>query len=293
MASLKDIRSRMGSVKNTQQITKAMKMVSAVKLRRAQENITNMRPYAKNLLSMMANIAVTHRVIHPLLTSVDHPQRVLLVVINSDRGLCGGFNANVSRFAEEYYREHESQLKQLDIMVIGRKALDYLLRRNIEVKDSILNLAKDISYPMAARIASQLMNSFSSGEYDEIRFIYNEFKSAISQKLVSETILPVDLNQSSLNLDEGAHFSKDLIFEPEPEKMIHGLLLKHFAIQVYRCLSESVAGEHAARMTAMDAATNNANDMIDTLTLTYNKLRQAAITTELTEISSGVEALKN
>ena len=167
------------------------------------------------------------------------------------------------------------------------------MRRNIEVKDSILNLAKDISYPMAARIASQLMNSFSSGEYDEIRFIYNEFKSAISQKLVSETILPVDLNQSSLNLDEGAHFSKDLIFEPEPEKMIHGLLLKHFAIQVYRCLSESVAGEHAARMTAMDAATNNANDMIDTLTLTYNKLRQAAITTELTEISSGVEALKN
>ena len=289
MASLKDIRSRMGSVKNTQQITKAMKMVSAVKLRRAQDKIINMRPYAKSLLSVIADIAITHRVSHPLLNTVEKSQKVLLVVINSDRGLCGGFNANVSRFAEEYYRKHSHHLEQLDMMVVGRKALDYLNRRGIEVKDNILNLAKDISYPMAARIAEQLMNSFSSGEYEEIRFIYNEFKSAISQNLVSETILPVDLSQSSLN---ESHFSKDLIFEPKPSEMINDLLFKHFAVQVYRCLSESVAGEHAARMTAMDAATNNANDMIDTLTLTYNKLRQAAITTELTEISSGAEALK-
>ena len=280
----------MGSVKNTQQITKAMKMVSAVKLRRAQDNITNLRPYAKSLLSVIADIALTQRVSHPLLNTVEKPQKVLLVVINSDRGLCGGFNANVSRFAEEYYRKHNHHLEQLDIMVVGRKALDYLERRGIKVKDSILNLAKDISYSMAAGIAGKLMNSFSSGEYDEIRFIYNEFKSAISQKLVSETILPVDLSQSSLSKE--SHFSKDLIFEPEPSQMVGDLLLKHFAVQVYRCLSESVAGEHAARMTAMDAATNNANDMIDALTLTYNKLRQAAITTELTEISSGAEALK-
>lgn len=291
MASLKDIRSRMGSVKNTQQITKAMKMVSAVKLRRAQDNITNLRPYAQSLLSVIADIAITHRVSHPLLrTAKKEPQRVLLIVINSDRGLCGGFNANVSRFAEEYYREHCHRLEQLDLMVIGRKALDYLERRKIEVKDSLLNLAKDISYSMAADIARKLMRSFSSGEYEEVRFIYNQFKSAISQNLTTETILPVDLDQSSLN--EETSFSKDLIFEPEPSEMIKGLLLKHFAVQVYRCLSESVAGEHAARMTAMDAATNNANDMIETLTLTYNKLRQAAITTELTEICSGAEALK-
>ena len=288
MASLKDIRSRMRSVKNTQQITKAMKMVSAVKLRRAQDNITNLRPYAQSLLSVIADIAMTQRVSHPLLSAVATPQRVLLVVINSDRGLCGGFNANVSRFAEEYYREHSHHLEQLDLMVIGRKALDYLDRRGIKVKDSILNLAKDISYSMAAGIARKLMDSFSSGEYDEIRFIYNEFKSAISQNLVSETILPIDLSQSSLN----DHFSRDLIFEPDPSEMVGNLLLKHFAVQVYRCLSESIAGEHAARMTAMDAATNNANDMIEILTLTYNKLRQAAITTELTEISSGAEALK-
>ena len=264
-------------------------MVSAVKLRRAQDNILSLRPYAKSLLSVMADIAITHRVPHPLLSEVSDPQKVLLVVINSDRGLCGGFNANVSRFAEEYYREHVSQLEQLDVMVVGRKALDYLKRREVPVKDSILNLAKDISYPMASSIAKQLMDSFSSGEYEEIRFIYNEFKSAISQKLVSETILPVDLSQSSLR---ESTFSKDLIFEPKPEEMIEGLLVKHFAVQVYRCLSESIAGEHAARMTAMESATNNANEMIAKLTLTYNKLRQAAITTELTEISSGAEALK-
>ena len=290
MANLKDIRSRMGSVKNTQQITKAMKMVSAVKLRRAQDNIVNMRPYAKTLLSVMADIAITHRVSHRLLRRVENPKKVLLVVINSDRGLCGGFNANVSRFTEEYYKEHHKELDVLDIVVIGRKALDYLNRRGVKVKESILNLAKDISYSMAAGIAKKLMDAFSSGAYDEVRFIYNEFKSAISQNLVTETILPVDLNESSLKEDQS--FSRDLIFEPEPSEMIEDLLSKHFSVQVYRCLSESVAGEHAARMTAMDAATNNANDMIDLLTLTYNKLRQAAITTELTEISSGAEALK-
>lgn len=290
MANLKDIRSRIGSVKNTQQITKAMKMVSAVKLRRAQDNIVNLRPYAKTLLSVMADIAMTHRVSHKLLRRVENPQKVLLVVINSDRGLCGGFNANVSRFTEDYYKEHKKDLEVLDITVIGRKALDYLSRRGVEVKESLLNLAKDISYSMAAGIARKIMDSFSSGEYDEVRFIYNEFKSAISQNLVTETILPVDLSESSLKEDQS--FSKDLIFEPEPSEMMEDLLSKHFAVQVYRCLSESVAGEHAARMTAMDAATNNANDVIDILTLTYNKLRQAAITTELTEISSGAEALK-
>ena len=290
MASLKDIRSRMGSVKNTQQITKAMKMVSAVKLRRAQDNITHLRPYAKSLISVIADIAITHRVSHSLLSQVREPKKVLLVVINSDRGLCGGFNTNVSRFAEDYYRQHQLHLELLDIMVIGRKALDYLNRRKIKVKESILNLAKDISYSMASDIAEKLMSAFSVGQYEEIRFIYNEFKSAISQNLVSETILPVDIRQASFSKSHS--FSKDLIFEPQPSQMMDSLLFKHFAVQVYRCLSESVAGEHAARMTAMDAATNNANDMIDTLTLTYNKLRQAAITTELTEISSGAEALK-
>ena len=290
MANLKDIRSRIASVKSTQKITGAMKMVSAAKLKRAQENITNLRPYAVNLLSLIADIAVTQRVSHPLLRRQEEVKKVLLVVITSDRGLCGGFNNSISKFAEEYYRNHKSKYEKLDTLIIGKKAAEYLKRREIPSIDVILNLSKVISYELASEIAERLMKAFTSGEYDEIRFIYNEFKSVLAQELRSETILPVDISSSDLNADDN-RFAKDLIFEPKPEVMIEKLLFKHFVVQVYRCLSESVAGEHAARMTAMDSATNNADDMISDLTLTYNKVRQAAITTELTEICSGAEAL--
>jgi F-type H+-transporting ATPase subunit gamma len=291
MASLKDIRSRIGSVKNTQQITRAMKMVSAAKLRRAQDSIVNMRPYAQALLSIIANIASTQRVNHPLLSPSPDPKKVLLVVITSDRGLCGAFNTNVNKFAETYYKENRDRYEQLDFLFVGRKTVDYFRRRNIEPIDAITNLAKDISYSMAANVAGRLMESYSTGAYDEIRLIYNEFKSAIAQNLVSERLLPIELTKATLD-NEDSQFSKDLIFEPEPEVMLEELLEKHFAVQVFRCMSESVAAEHAARMTAMDNATNNASDMISSLSLTYNKLRQASITTELMEITSGAEALK-
>lgn len=292
MPTLKDIRSRIASVKNTQQITRAMKMVSAAKLRRAQENIVNLRPYAKGLLNVIADIAVTQRVSHPLLVSQPNPRKVLVVVVTSDRGLCGAFNSSINKYAETYYKQNKNSYDQLDFLLVGRKAFEYFKARGVTPIDTITNLAKDISYDMAAGVASRLMEAFSDGAYDEIRLVYNAFKSAIAQELTVEKLLPVDISQSPLATDNEAHFSRDLIFEPEPEAIIDDLLQKHFAVQVYRCLSESVAAEHAARMTAMDNATSNAKDMIANMTLTYNKLRQASITKELIEICSGAEALK-
>lgn len=297
MPSLKDIRLRIDSTKNTQQITKAMKMVSAAKLRRAQINIVNMRPYAKALMTVIADVATTQSVNHPLLSRQDvlkQPQEknILLVVVTSDRGLCGAFNTNVSKFAEHYIRDNASVYKKIDVITIGRKGTDYLRRRHVQPIDTILNLAKDISYSMASSVANRVVELYRSGVYDEIKFIYNEFKSAIQQNVVSETLLPIDV-ESSATLDKGTNgFPAELIFEPAPQDMIEELILKHFNIQVYRCLSESVAAEHGARMTSMENATKNAGEMIHNLTLTYNKARQAAITTELIEITSGAEALK-
>ncbi|HRK06345.1 MAG TPA: ATP synthase F1 subunit gamma [Pseudobdellovibrionaceae bacterium] len=292
MPSLKDIRLRIDSTKNTQQITKAMKMVSAAKLRRAQQNIVNMRPYAHTLLGMIADIALTKKIEHALLTRSDDPKKVLVVVITSDRGLCGAFNTNVSKFAERYMKANKEKYEKIDFLLIGRRGADYFRRRGVVGIDTILNMAKDISYEMAAKIAENVMNQYKSGEYDEVRFIYNEFKSAIQQTVVAETMLPIDIEAAAtLGKGEGG-FPADMIFEPSPEEFIEQLIVKHFNVQVYRCLSESVAAEHGARMTSMENATKNAGEMIKSLTLTYNKARQAAITTELIEITSGAEALK-
>ena len=174
----------------------------------------------------------------------------------------------------------------------GKRGADYMKRQGVEPVDTILNLAREISYAVASNVAEKCMHAYAAGGYDEVIVVYNEFKSAIQQDLVHEKLLPVDVAKSSFENENKPKFSKDLIFEPKPEEIIEELLHKHFAIQVYRCMAESVASEHAARMTAMETATNNAKEMIDTLTLTMNKLRQASITTELTEITSGAEALK-
>lgn len=294
MANLKDIRLRIQSTKNTQQITKAMKMVSAARLRRAQQNIVNLRPYAKQLLAMIADIAVTHRVHHPLLSDSPDPQKVLMVVLTSDRGLCGGFNANINRFALKFYNENKPKYEKLDVLFIGRKASDFFKNRKIQGVETILNLAREISFQMASKIADQLMEQFATGGYDAVYMVYNEFKSAISQEVVCERLLPVDLANPQVGKkdEKNVGFSKDLIFEPAPEKMVDEMLRRHFAVQIYRVMCESVAGEHGARMSAMENATKNAGEMISQLTLTYNKLRQASITTELIEITSGAEALK-
>ncbi|NJL23841.1 MAG: ATP synthase F1 subunit gamma [Calothrix sp. SM1_5_4] len=292
MPNLKDIRNRIQSVKNTQQITRAMKMVSAAKLRRAQHNIQNLRPYAKHILSVIADIATTHRIHHPLLSTNGEPKKVLLVVLTSDRGLAGGFNNNINRYAYKFHQENHSKYEAMDFFFIGRKAADFFRSRRITGVDTILNLAREVSYDMAKKVADRLMEDFTSGGYDAIFLVYNEFKSAISQQVVCERMLPLDISAAHFGDQGVASFARDLIFEPEPSLIIDDLLKKHFAVQVYRAMCESVAAEHGARMAAMESATKNAGEMIRSMTLTYNKLRQASITTELTEIVSGAEALK-
>jgi F-type H+-transporting ATPase subunit gamma len=291
MPSLKDIRNRIESTKNTQSITRAMKLVSAAKLRRAQHNIVNLRPYAQTLLSLIADIKATEQVEHPLLTASANPKRILLVVLTSDRGLCGAFNTNINKYTERWYRENAPKYEKVDVIFIGRRGADYFKRHHVKPLETILNLVREVSYSLAATTAEQIMNAYASGEYDEVKFIYNEFKSAIQQNIVAETFLPVNLEASTLTKGTGG-FAPDMIYEPAPAVLIEDLLRKHFAVQVYRAMSESVAAEHGARMTSMENATKNAGDLIKSLTLTYNKVRQAAITTELIEITSGAEALK-
>lgn len=294
MASLKDIRIRIDSTKNTQQITKAMKLVSAAKLRKAQNNITNMRPYALTLKKVIANITATQKVSHPLMKSEKNQKttgkKVLLVVLTSDRGLCGGFNSNISKFAERYISEH-SQNEKIEFIFIGRRGMDYFARKNVKGIENFLKLDKDISYDFARTIAEKLIKYYLDGTYDEVRMIYNEFKSAISQVVQCETLLPIEVEKSSFDAAENS-FSKDIIFDPSPEAIVEQLLKKNFSLQMYRAMSESVASEHGARMTAMENASNNAREMINKMTLTYNKIRQEKITTELTEIVSGAEAIK-
>lgn len=292
MANLKEIRARIETTKNTQQITKAMKLVSAAKLRRAQHQITNMRPYATTLLKIIADIAVTQRVSHPLITPPLETKKVLLVVLTSDRGLCGGFNSSINKFTDSYIKENKSKLEKLDFLFIGKRGADYFARRGVKPLETITRLDKDVSYALASGVAEKLMKNYLDGHYDEIRLVYNEFKSAISQKVTTETLLPVDLAKQTFTETPGTGFSIDMIYEPEPEKIIDQLLVKHFSIQVYRCMAESVASEHGARMTAMENATNNAKEVLNKITLTYNKARQEKITTELIEIVSGAEALK-
>lgn len=298
MPSLKDIRSRISSTKSTQQITRAMKMVSAAKLRRAQNSIVSLRPYAHKILEVIHHLADSHQVEHPLLGASapsSAKPKCLVIAVTSDRGLCGGFNASVNKATLNYYTSHKLKFETLDFVIIGRKGADFLKRREIPVKETVLNLAREISYGMAEKIARQVMSYFIEGQYDQIHIIYNEFKSAISQKVVVEQLLPLvgrkEFEGGTVDQGHSTNSAGDFIFEPAPQLMIDELLKKHFAIQVFRCLSESIASEHGARMTAMENATSNAGEMIDTLTLTYNKLRQASITKELIEITSGAEAL--
>ena len=292
MASLKDIRNRIGSTKNTQKITSALKLVSAAKLRKAQQNIVNLRPYALDLLTLIADVAETQKVQHKLLQPKENPKSVLMIVISSDRGLCGSFNSGINKFTETYIKENKSKFEKMDFVFVGRRVNDYFSRRDVTPIEKITELDKDISYELAAKVATKAIKAYETGDYDEIRIVYNEFKSAIAQDVVCERLLPIDTeNINSFDKGEGQPFAKDLIFEPSPEKIIDQLLEKHFTVQVYRCMSESVASEHGARMTAMENSTKNAGELIKTLTITYNKLRQASITTELIEITSGAEAL--
>ncbi len=292
MAGLKDIRTRIDSTKNTQKITSALKLVSAAKLRKAQQNIVNLRPYARSLLTLIEDIDESQKINHKLLEKNDNPGYALYVVIASDRGLCGSFNSNIAKFTEQLLADKKSGVQKKDFIFIGRRLKEYFGRRNVKPVEFITGLDRDISYLLAARVADKIIKAFEGGEYEEVWIIYNEFKSAISQDVVCERLLPVKSSESDGSLENrNSTFSKDILFEPDPEKIIDQLLQKHFAVQVYRCMSESVASEHGARMTSMENSTKNAGELIKNLTITYNKLRQASITKELIEITTGAEAL--
>ena len=289
-AGLKAIKTRIGSVTSTSQMTKAMKMVSTARLRGAQNRILNLRDYARALERVLADIVLSQKVSHPFLEQKKDIKRVLFVVVTSDRGLCAGFNGNICRFVEKVLNESKYEIR--DLFFVGRKGLEYFKFRGYKGKDTIFNLTKEVSYALAARIARQLMDFLVSGNYEGVYIIYNEFKTLITPQVVSERVLPFDLHSEFLSKKSEKLSSKNFIFEVPPEKLLKELLDRYFSTQIYRCLCESVAAEHGARMAAMENATKNADEMLSHLTLTYNKLRQSAITTELTEIVAGVEAMK-
>ena len=291
--SLRDIRKRIASVRSTQQITKAMKMVATAKLRRAQENILATRPYATKMFEVLSSLAArTSPDAHPLLYRRE-PKRVEVVVFTSDRGLCGAFNMNLIQRAEKFLQEEKARTEELALSFIGRKGRDYFRKRNVAMRREYVNLFGKVDFPLAARIGEDLVKSYIAEQVDAIYLLYSEFRSAIQQRIVLEKILPVTPRKAG----EGEKTPKgpaavEYIYEPSEVEILGKILPMYVEVQIYRALLESVASEYGARMTAMDNATNNARDMIDRLTLIYNKARQASITKELIEIVSGAEALK-
>jgi F-type H+-transporting ATPase subunit gamma len=286
MASLIDIRRRVRSVRNTQQITKAMKMISAAKLRRAQDRALASRPYARVLQEILANVAEAARQNpyeggHPLLA--ERPEdRILLVVVTADRGLAGGFNSNLLRLAQRFVNEHRD--KELSFELLGRKGRDYFRRRHANILGEHLDLFRNVRYEDAEKIADSIIERFSKAEVDAVYLFVNEFKSVVAPNVTSWRLLPIEVPKSAA--------PADYIYEQKPEELLGSLLPRYVRVQLYRALLESAAAEHASRMTAMDAATNNASEMIDNLTLYMNRVRQASITREIIEIVSGAAALE-
>ncbi|MDP2681936.1 MAG: ATP synthase F1 subunit gamma [Deltaproteobacteria bacterium] len=285
MPSLKDIKRRIKSVKNTQQITKAMKMVAAAKLKRAHDDIIAARPYSQKMLDIINSLASRVRPdAHPLL-SKKGGGRVELVIVTSDRGLCGGFNSNIIRGSEGFIRKNTDNTG-ITLNLIGKKAKDYFKRRGLTIRQERPVGSGRPKYTAAAEIAKEIVDSHIKETFDETYLIYSEFKSALSQKLVIQRLLPIESPKES---EEEA---TEYIYEPSQEAILADILPKYIEVQIFMALLESAASEHGARMAAMDSATKNAKEMIEGLTLKYNRLRQAAITKELMEIIGGAEALK-
>jgi F-type H+-transporting ATPase subunit gamma len=287
MAGSRDILRRIRSVKNTQQITKAMKAVSASKLKKAQAAMLAARPYANKLVTVLGNLAArAPREYHPLLAHRGC-RRIEFLVMTSDRGLCAAFNTNIMKRAVALYNEKKTDGCDLSLNIVGRKGRDYLTRRGYEIRKDWTGISGHLNYSHASMIAAEIIENYINAEVDEVYVIYNEFKSALSQMVIAEKILPIETPKAAVEAASG-----DYIYEPSPEGVLDTLLPKHVEFQIYRALRESEASELGARMTAMDAASNNAKEMIAKLTLKYNKARQAAITKELMEIIGGAEALK-
>ena len=279
MPALIDIRRRIRSVKSTQQITKAMKMVSAAKLRRAQEAMFGARPYARKMGEVLRSLASRAPAAHPLLQDRGSA-KVLGVVVTSDKGLCGGFNSNILRMVHGFVKEHEA--REVSLNVVGRKARDFFRRRHVKIHAEHVGIFQSLQYPAAQKIAQELIKAFTSREVDQVWLVYNEFKSVIQQRIVVKRLLPVE--RATIDPTEPA---LDYIYEPGPHAIFQEILPKYVEVEVWQALLESAAAEHGARMAAMDSATNNAADMIERLTLYMNKVRQAAITKEIIEVVSG------
>lgn len=296
MPSLIDIRRRVRAVKSTQQITKAMKMVSSSKLRRAQERILKSRPYAQEMLRVFNNLAArTDEHLHPLLQ--EKPSgRTLLVVITADRGLAGSFNANVIKGAAEFISQQPSNAgREIALALVGRKGRDFFMRRGFDVRYEEVGLFQNVRWTHAQAIANTAIKEFLDGDVSSVYLVYNEFRSIMVQRVAVERLLPIANLDGTENAD-GSKFGDpstavDYLFEPTPEQLLGTFLPFHVAVQVNRALLESSAAEHAARMTAMDSATRNAREMVDRLTLYMNKVRQAAITREIIEIVAGAQSV--
>jgi len=288
MPSLKDIKKRISSVKNTRQITKAMKMVSAAKLRRAQDAVVAARPYANKMLDVLSSLALREESEAHALLKERGKGRALVLLLTADRGLCGGFNGNVSKGAERFIRANAEGYEGYDLMIVGRKGREYLKSRpGMEIVKVYENITGSISYSTASLIGQEVVESYVAEKYDAVFFVYNAFRSAISQDVTIDKLLPIVPKQVA----EGAHVA-EYLYEPSRSEVLEQILPKHVEVQIFRGLLESVASEHGARMSAMDSASKNASEMIGKLTLQYNRARQAAITKELMEIISGAEAIK-
>ena len=288
MPSLIDLRRRIRAVKSTEQITKAMKTVAASKLRRAQDRIVGARPFARLMQRVLSDLAARTGVAaaHPLLAPPAAPDApVLLFVVTADKGLCGSFNSNLVRRAATFAAEPG---RKAALGLVGRKGRDFFVRRGVDVRFEMVNLFNDLRYSHAAAMAETAIEQYTSGAASGVSILYNEFKSVLQQQVVVDQVLPVPPLDAS---DEDGAALADYLFEPPAEKIFSDLLPHHVETQFFHALLESAAAEHAARMTAMDAATRNAGEMIDGLTLHMNKVRQAAITRELIEVVSGAEAL--
>jgi F-type H+-transporting ATPase subunit gamma len=285
MATLKAIRRRVSSVRNIQQITKAMKMVSAARLRRAQEAAFAARPYAEKLEAVLQNLATQGQALsHPLLTTRE-AQNLDLLLVTSDRGLCGGFNSNLVRAAEAFIREHPR--RKVTVTIVGRRGYDYFRRRPVQLGEHHINLFGRLTSALANEIGTRLSQRFINGETDGVYVLYARFRSALVQVPTIDHVLPITPKERAADAP-----SREYLYEPQPQELLESLLTRYVDMLIYRALLESVASEHGARMTAMENATSNAVDMIDRLTLDMNRARQAGITRELLEIVSTSESLK-
>ena len=287
MASLKSIKKRIVSVKNTRQITKAMKMVSAAKLRRAQENVVAARPYALKMGEVLQSLAGNlEGDLHPLLEKRD-AKKLLLIVMTSDRGLCGGFNSNLCKAGERFLKEKQGEFEAISVMTVGRKGYEFLKNRHI-IHKNFSNAISKPNYQAAAMLAQDVIEGYLAEDYDQVVLLFNSFRTVMSQDITFQQLLPVAPEEKGSTDEAGVEY----IYEPSVGELLAEILPKNIEVQLFKAMLESVAGEHGARMTAMDSASKNASEMIGKLTLQYNRARQAAITTELMEIISGAESIK-